>query len=229
MGNSENLIEKIRKGKYKPLPRWHFSLKNLIALLMFLFAIGFGSLAFSIILFAIQQIDFNLVQHMSHSWIEFVLVLVPFFWIACLVILLFISFFSFRKLKKGYKFKTLVLIGYCTALSISFGTIFFISGGAKWLENCFADKINMYEGVMDKKIKIWSAPEKGNLSGTVETVDDSTLTLIDFNLRKWTVDFHDADIITFRGIVAGEKIKIIGMMTSHDSFVAEKIRPWGSE
>ena len=155
MGNQEKQIEKIRKEKHKPLPRWRFSLRNLIALLTFIVAIAIGSLAFAVILFSIQQIDFNLIKHMSHSWIEFILVLVPFFWIACLVILLSISFFSFRKLKKGYKFKSLALIGYCTALSISFGTIFFISGGAKWLENSFADKVNLYEGVMDKKIKIW--------------------------------------------------------------------------
>ncbi|MCF8374690.1 MAG: hypothetical protein K9H64_23930 [Bacteroidales bacterium] len=198
-------------------------------MLIFLFAIVIGSLAFSVILFAIQQIDFNLIIHMSHSWFEFALGLVPFFWIISLAILLSISFFSFRKSKKGYKFTAISLLSYCTALSILLGTFFFISGGAKWLENSFAINVSLYESVQDKKIKMWSMPDEGYLSGTIESLNDSAFSLSDFNATKWTVDFHGADIISSVRMRVGEKIKIIGKMTSKNQFKAEKIRPWGGE
>ena len=202
-------------------------MKNAAAWLLFIFAVVLGALAFSVVLFAIQQIDFDLIAHMQHSWFELLLGLLPFFWIVSLVLFLVAAMISIKNSRKGYKFSSPSLLGFSTALSILLGTLFFISGGAKWLENAFATNISLYESVQDKKIKLWTMPEDGYLSGTITEVDDDSLRLTDFNDKAWTIMIRGAEIVPAVSLVEGEKVKITGEMKSGDVFKAGKIRPWG--
>jgi hypothetical protein len=227
MDNSTNLIEKIKEKQLKPLPRWLYLFKDTMLWILYILSTIFGSLAFSVILFVIQQVDFNIIGHMSHSWFELLLGLVPFLWIISLVICLLISVVSLKNSKKGYKLSALSLVGLATALSILIGTFFFISGGGKWLEDAFATNVSQYESMQERKMKVWSMPEDGSLSGTILSAGDETFELEDFKGKSWMIDYKDADIVPAVVIIDGEKIKMTGNMTSDATFKADKIRPWG--
>lgn len=227
MNSSENFISRIKEENIKPIPRWRYSLRNMILWLTFLLSVILGALAFSIILFAIQQIEFNLIKHMTHSRMEMWLGLLPFLWIITMLLFLLVSIFGLKKTRKGYKFTVKRLIAASTIMSMLLGTMFFIGGGAKWLENAFAMNVEFYEGVNEKKIKMWSIPEEGYISGYIVSVEDSAIQLKDFNETLWTVDIFDAKIFAIVQLDEGEKIKIIGEMISTDHFKAEEVRPWG--
>jgi hypothetical protein len=227
MDNSTNLIEKIKEKQIRPLPKLRFTLKDSIIWLTFIFCIFFGALAFSVILFAVQQLDFSLIVHMSHSWFELFLGLVPFFWLISLLILLVIAIISIKNSKKGYKFTSPSLVGFATALNILLGTLFFISGGARWLEHAFAVNISLYESIQDKKTRYWSMPEEGHLSGTIISIGETTLQLKDFKGKSWTVAFADADVFPSNQVMVGKSIKILGQIKPMNSFKADRIRPWG--
>jgi hypothetical protein len=227
MDNSAKLIERIKEERVKPVPRWRFTLKDSLIWLCFIACTLIGALAFSVILFAIQQADFNFLGHLSHSWFEMMLVLVPLAWIIGLVLFLVFAIFSIKNSKKGYKFAPPALVAIATGLSILIGTLFFISGGAGWLENAFASRIDAYEGIEERKARVWSAPENGFLSGTIISVSDSLFELKDLKGKTWMVSYAGADIVPAVHIMDGEKIKMTGTMTSEDAFKAEMIRPWG--
>ena len=130
MDNSDKLLEMIKTQGVKPIPRWRFLLRNSLFWLIFVFAILFGALAFSIILFAIQQVDFDLTGHLTHSVFELILGLIPVIWMISLILFLVFAIISIKNSKKGYKFTHLSLVGFAASLSILAGTLFFISGGA---------------------------------------------------------------------------------------------------
>jgi hypothetical protein len=228
MENSKKLIDKIKEQQVKPVPRWRFLFKDGMTWGLFIFAVIFGSLAFSVILFAIQQMDFNIISHMSHSWFELLLGLLPFFWIISMVILLIIAIVSIKNSKKGYKFSISKVLGFCAALSILVGILFFISGGGRWLENAFSINVSLYESVQEKKTKLWSMPEEGYLSGTVMVFYGDSLQLKDFNEKTWTIILTNADIVPAVRFNIGEKIKLMGKMISDNRFYGEKVRPWGN-
>jgi hypothetical protein len=227
MENSDKLLEKIQDRQVRPIPRWHYQLKDVTTWAAFVICVLFGALAFSVVLFAIQQADFNMVSHMSHSAGELLLVLVPVFWIVSLVIFLVFAIFSLQKSRKGYKFTSLSMLGFSTALSMLLGTVFFISGGALWLEHSFATHVGNYESVNERKMRVWSAPQNGSLSGTILSASDDTFELEDFNGKTWIIEYKEADIVPAVGISDGELIKMTGEMTSDHTFKADKIRPWG--
>jgi heme/copper-type cytochrome/quinol oxidase subunit 2 len=227
MDNAEKIIEMIREKEMKPKARWRFTIKNSLSWAAFIIAVLFGALAFSVILFAIQQSDFSLIAHMSHSIFEFMLGLIPLIWIIFLIVFLVIAIFSIKNSRKGYKFTSLSLAGFCTALSILTGALFFISGGAGWLENAFATNVRQYESIEERKTSVWTKPEDGYLSGTILSVGDTIFEMEDFKGKSWNIEFREADIVPSISIVDGEKIKMTGKMTSDNTFKADKILPWG--
>lgn len=227
MNKSRNLIDIIKKDNVKPIPKWRFTLKSVIIWSGFIISVIFGALAFSVILFAIQQLDFDLVAHMSHSRFEFLLGLMPFFWIVTLIIFLIMAMVSIKNSKKGYKFSAPKVMAFSVSLSILAGTMFFIAGGGKWLESAFAVNVSLYESIQEKKTRLWMLPEEGYLSGTIESVTSDSLYFMDFNGEPWTVLTGEADISPSVSLREGESLKLIGTMLSESRFQAEKIRPWG--
>ncbi len=227
MENSERLISKMKNQNLKPIPKWRFTIKGMAIGFTILVSVILGGLAFSIILFSIQQLGFDLITHMSHSRIEFLLGLLPFLWIGLLIIFLTLGMISIKNSRKGYKFSPTKLILFNSVFSILLGTLFFIGGGAQWLENKFAVQIEIYESIQEKKINMWSAPENGFLSGTIESVNTNTLQLVDFKKRKWTIDFQEAHIPPAVLLEEGEVIKLRGKMEDSNSFIADEVRPWG--
>ncbi len=227
MENSDKLISTMKNQNLKPIPKWRFSLKGMAIGLTIFVSVIVGGLAFSIILFSIQQLGFDLVTHMSHSKIEFLLGLLPFLWLGILLVFLILGVVSIRNSKKGYKFSPTKLLLINSAFSILVGTLFFIGGGAQWLENTFAVKIELYESINEKKILMWSMPEEGYLSGTIESVNENTLALVDFNKERWTVDYQQSFIPPSVLLEEGEKIKLKGTKTAANYFQANEVRPWG--
>ena len=229
MANSKNIINRIKEKGIKPIPKSYFTIKN--ALLWFLFAFGvlIGAMAFSIILFSIQQTDFDLLAHMGHSKLEFLLGLLPFFWIVLLIIFLILAIVGIKNSRKGYKHSSSKLIGVSTALSILIGTLFFITGGAQKLEKAFAIRVSLYKSIEEKKTKIWSMPEEGYLSGEIQSVSvyGDTLLILDFKGKEWRILYADAFIPPVIALEPGEQIKLVGKILSKEVFRAEDIRPWG--
>lgn len=227
MNSSDKFMSRIKEEKIKPIPKWRFTYKNAVLWMIILLSTILGAVAFSIILFAVQQIEFNLIAHMSHSRFEMWLGLLPFLWIISLIIFLIVSIFGLKKTKKGYKISIRRFITASAVFSILLGTLFFIGGGAQWLENAFAVNVGFYEGINEKKVKMWSTPEEGYLSGIINNVDDTSMKLDDFNENTWIIDLRDANISSIVKLEEGEKIKLIGNVTSTNHFKAAEVRPWG--
>ena len=189
MENANKILDRIKKEEIKPIPGWFFSLRNAAIWLGFLIAVVLGALAFSIVLLAIQQTDFKITSHLTHTKLELFLGLLPIIWLILLVLFLGIAMISIQSSWRGYKFSILRLVTICTLMSISLGTLFFIAGGSQKLENAFALNVLTYKSIEERKIQVWSNPAEGYLSGEITKVNDQTFILEDFNKAQWQVTY----------------------------------------
>lgn len=229
MEKSKKLLDKIKEEGIQPTPKWRFTLRNTMIWLAFAISALIGAMAFSVILFSIQQTDFQLVSHLSHSGRELLLGLLPFFWLAALLLFLIAAMFSMKKMRKGYKYGWGRLVGFSAAISIVLGTLFFIGGGAQWLESSFAEQVPVYESLQEKKMKVWMQPEAGLIAGEIESVQGDSLILKDFRGKNWSVFYGGAWVAPPVLLEQGEEIKLRGSMKGSNGFVAEDIRPWRGE
>jgi len=227
MNNFDKIIEQIENKHIEPTPKWYFSIKNLWFWMAFITSLLIGSISFSIILYSIQQTDFELLKHLKHSKFETFLVLLPYVWLFFLTVFSIVAFFSFKHFKNAYKYSLIHILGLSVFLSIVLGTLIFISNGGKYLENKFADKIELYNSIQDKRLQHWMNPDEGLLAGTIEIAKLDTIILIDFNQKKWNIYYHNVFIPPILEISEGEKIKLVGKKINENSFEATEIKPWG--
>jgi hypothetical protein len=227
MKRSEQLIQKIREAGIEPLPRSRFVWRRVLLWLSFAVSVVLGALAFSVILFAIQQTDFSLLQHLEHSRLELFLGLLPFLWLAFLAVFLLLAMYALRHSPRGYKLNLLRLAAYSAALSMVLGTAVFLGGGAQQLEESFALRVSQYESIQEKKMQLWSMPAAGYLSGTITVRGEGSLQLTDFNGQSWTIDYEAAFLPPVVQLIPDEQIKLIGEQVGESHFVASEIRPWG--
>jgi hypothetical protein len=227
MNSSESIIEKIIKEDIKPIPGWQFKGRNIALFIIYGFFLFVGAISFSIILFTIQQSDFLLLEHIGHSGIEFLLVIFPFFWLITLVIILIGSFYAIYNSKKGYKFSFSNLVYFNLGCSFLIGTLFFISGGSVWFEKTFSTGSGLYTSIESQKKDFWLKPDEGSLAGEIISINDTSIYLVDFKNNKWEIDFESAFVAPSVSLAITEKIKIIGKRTGKNSFVAQRIMPWG--
>ncbi len=229
MENNNQIVDIIKKQNIKPKPKWYFDLKNISIWVLYLIFMLIGAISFAIILFAIQQTDFELLSHFGHSKLELFLSTLPFIWIVLLIIFILGSLYAIYYSQRGYKFTFSKLIAINVGLSVLIGTMFFIGGGAAWFENAFAIRTGFYESIQKKKERIWQNPDKGNLAGVIEELKDGELILIDFNNKKWTISTDSTFIANAVILEKGEKIKLTGLRTNESSFKAKEIYPWGGK
>jgi hypothetical protein len=228
MGNAQKILERIRKEEIKPTPAWQVLFKRIFIWVGFAFAICFGAISFSVILYVVQQTDFDLLSHMYHSRLELILALMPYIWVVFLILFLLLSVLGMRNIPKGYKHSLQKIFGITTLLSIVFGTLICVAGGGQYIEQTFESKIGIYRGVEQRKIEMWSNPEEGRLSGEIISVAQNALTLRDYQEAEWTIEYPDAFIASRVQLVVGEKIKMIGEIKSGQVFLASEIKPWGT-
>ena len=228
MKNYEKLLKTIRSKKIIQKSRQKFVLKNIFFWSLFVFSIIIGGLAFSVILFAFNQVEFDLFSHITDSKIEFFLGLLPFFWIISCIVFLLISIFGIRHTKTGYRYSLFWVFGSSILLSIILGTSLFFAGGAEKMEQIFAENISVYKSLEEKKISRWSRAEEGFLSGEIIEKKE-TLIIKDWNNKKWEIDFKNAVIKGRISLEKDEKIKIIGKISKNNFFTAIEIRPWGKQ
>ncbi len=225
MKNSEKMLTKIKSRKVKQVPKWHFWAKNILFWTLFLISVKLGSLAFAIILFAIESTEFDMLSHITHSKIEFFLSMLPIFWIIFLGIFLWSAEWLFQKTKTGYRYSPTLIAGGSFVLSIVVGTILFFAGGGEKLEQKFAEKITFYQSIESRRIKRWSNPKNGFLSGKI-IIKEKNLVIEDWNGKQFVVKIDKAIIRGGNYLKKDNKIKIIGKLDKNNVFIADEIRPW---
>ncbi|MBK8671410.1 MAG: hypothetical protein IPN89_19015 [Saprospiraceae bacterium] len=226
MNNAQKIIDKIKGENIQPRPEWSFASAEYIKWGAFMLFISIGSISFSIILFAISVNGFDMLQHFKHSKLESILVILPILWLATLILFLGGSIVSIMHTGRAYKYSFGKWVGLSTGISIAIGTLFFITGGAKWLEHKFETNIESYESIQEKKTAIWSQPELGTLSGEIVEVAGDTLYIKDFKSRFWTIDISSAFIAPKVVMETTEQIKLNGKKTGDAIFKADQIKPW---
>lgn len=229
MDNFEKIIKQIDQQDLKPKPKWYFNLKNLGFWTLFIGSILIGAIAFSIILYSIHQSDFLLLDHWGHSGTESILIMLPYLWLTLLFLFSIVAFFSFKKFKKAYKFNFASILSINFILSAVLGTILFLSNGSHLLDKAFNNTFQNYRSVEDYKKERWLNPDGGLLAGTVQSFDDETLTLVDFNNTSWTIDISNAFIAPILKLEENEKVKIVGKKVDNQIFKANEIRPWSGQ
>ncbi len=225
---SNEVLKKIKDNNIKPKPRWYFITKNYFIWSIFGISIILGSFAFSMILFIIKQLDWDIYHYIGESFLKTVFVSLPYLWLIFLILFIGVAYYNFIHTKRGYRFKFISILLVSLIISITLGTGLYFNGFSEKLENVFLKKIPYYDRLVFSCEEQWMRPKRGLLAGTITEMGlpENSFIIKDLNNNQWEIEAGKA---IWKGKIAPEidlKIKLIGKLIDDNNFEAMEIRPW---
>jgi hypothetical protein len=228
---SDKVIEKIKKEKIYPTPRWHFLLKNYVLWSGFFLSVIFGSLAISLIIHYSRENDWDIYPYLGEGNLQFIAESIPYLWIMFMLAFVGVAYYNCRHTQSGYRYRAYYILLSSLFLSFIFGYAGYAMGIGKDIDDILSDKTNCNCGMAARQKMIWSQPDKGLLSGRIiEVRMDENFNLEDFDGNIWEV--RDGEMgweeVILRNIIIrpDELVKIIGQREGEAIFIAQEIRPW---
>jgi hypothetical protein len=224
----QDTIEKIKKQKISPEPKWKYLAKKYFLWFLFAFVVILTAISFSAAFDNASNLDWDLYRFTRQNMAVYFLSIIPYFWIILVALFLIAAFFEIRKTETGYRYSwfkifsiTLGGIGIFVILISSFGL------GAK-LNSKLAKEVPFYsQHMLVTKESQWMQPEKGFLAGTITSVSGNNLEIDDLNGKDWNIQTDEKTLIRPSVDVSQkEVIKIIGTKQDANNFKADEIRPW---
>lgn len=206
----------------KPVSKNFFSLKRALFLFLVIVAIIIGSISFSITLSFLVNNDWHLLGRFGFP---FILKTLPYFWFICLVAFIALGEFYYKKTFRGYRHKSIVIVGSYLLITVVLGSVIYSIRVEKRIEQSL-HKIPIYRSVMFDREKIWSNPEGGMLSGRIISIEDKQIKIISPDRINWNVNTKNTFIGGRINLIVGQRINIIGEKTEDNNFTAKEIRPW---
>jgi hypothetical protein len=224
---SEAILKKIRNEKIMPIPRWHFMALHVLLFVALVISIALGAMAFGFIFRSFGDVDWEIVGRAGRGHVRGFLLLLPYIWFAFLGIVLLLAGELFSKTKTGYRYKLILTVLLSVVISLILGAIFYFAGGAHSIENELANRIRPYAGWMEKREKVFVAPDEGALIGMVVDIKkDEQLMIVDFNHMEWTVDISKAVYKNDFQPEIGRPVGVIGEKIEEGIFRADRIMSW---
>ncbi len=223
---SKCILDKIKKECIKPTPKWVFLLKNSVIWGIFAVSILLGSIAVSIIMFEVKDVDWAIYHQSNHGLAEFIVLAIPYFWVLLMGAFLYLAYHYFFHTKTGYRYSVFGIFGLSLLASGLIGSAFYATGFSERMEELFV-KIPHYEALHYGKRFLWHRPDHGFLAGTILQVDDGTVLILqDLSSHPWWVDILKAKIRQDMMLQEGLRVKMIGEMMDEGHFKADMIAPW---
>ena len=224
---SKNILQKIREDKISPYSKRSFLFRRSVIWTVFLLSILLGSVSSAIALFQLRYAEWDLYKHINHSLMEFVLLVIPFFWLIFLLGFSVFAYYYFRRTEQGYRYGTIRIILSSIVLSTIGGGFLYTTGLPERLETVFQDNVPFYRQWQEHKQKVWMSPAQGLLAGRITgIISAQKIRIEDLQGNSWVIDIGDT---IWRGRLSPAedlKIKILGQMKGKGQFTANEIRPW---
>ena len=172
----------------------------------------------------VTESEWDISPRLDTSLFQYIVSIAPYFWIFIIGIFIIITFFIFTKTRYGYRrarfniFLAIILLG--TILGASGYLSGFTGKTEKGVTDFFG--INSFD---DNLKNIWMNPDSGLISGSITSLGDDDMVIMDFSGNPWNVEIWGTDWNPKVKKQVGEEIEIIGQ-NEGGTFVADEIRPW---
>lgn len=223
---SRQVLQKIKQEKIAPEPKWRFLLKDYVMWAFFGISILLGGLATAVIIFLTQNSGWEIYSQGQASWLKFILLNIPYFWLLFFALFIFAAYYNFYHTNSGYRYRFFYILLISVACSIMFGSVIYGVGLGEKIENIFYKRVPFYEEIMHHRQEVWQQPGRGFLVGDL-LVEDKKIILVDPMSNKWFLVFSSSSNF-FSDDLIGQRVRTFGKVIEPGMFqvkMIELLRP----
>ncbi|NMC51271.1 hypothetical protein GYA54_00895 [Candidatus Kuenenbacteria bacterium] len=222
---SDKILETIKDQGLKPTPKSNLRAKNLLLWFLFGLSIIFGALAVGISIFILANQEWDIYQRIEMNFGKILLLTLPYFWLAALVVFVGLGYYNYKNTKFGYRLPLARLIIFYLLATVILGILIYNFGLGYKLNNIFNEKLPGY-AQLNYEHRLWQKTDQGLLAGEIVAITKNGFILQDLSGDHWQINALTANVQNDAILKIGERIKIIGDITLENQFTAEEIRPW---
>ncbi|PIZ99513.1 MAG: hypothetical protein COX77_01310 [Candidatus Komeilibacteria bacterium CG_4_10_14_0_2_um_filter_37_10] len=228
MSIKDKILIKIKDQEIKPKPRWYWRVLQIIKWTLISFLLILSGCAVSATMYLLHEREWDVAWQAANNFGEYLLMILPIFWLVFLSLALIIIYYEYRQTKEGYKYQISSVIGITILISLALGGIIY----AFDINYDIDQQVNAqpqfnYSSTEFHRRDVWSRPSRGFLAGEIILISDGQrLNLLDFNHQQWQVFYQHAQIRPRAVLQQGELIKVMGQVNDDNVFNAVEIRPW---
>lgn len=224
---SKNVLEKIKNEHIMPRPKWQFITLHVLLWFTVAISILIGSVLLSLLLREVFLDEWEAIPHIGGNFIRIVLLLAPYFWIFCILFILFLSYKIFRATTGGYRYEPFWVVGITIVISVALGYGSYASGISNLIEEKTREYIQPYDVLQEHRERLFVVPERGVLGGMViKNISPSHFLFQDVSGKQWKIlvvpPSQPKDVL----IRPEMPLLIIGEKADESSFEAKKIKVW---
>ncbi|MDP2691481.1 MAG: hypothetical protein U1C97_03440 [Candidatus Gracilibacteria bacterium] len=131
---SSSVLSKIQEEHIKPIPKWHYWIKNGLFWTIFLLSAFIGGRGISVIMRIYSESDLGFIMLSHGPFLPPFLTILPLFWIIFFLLFLLFAAYGLHSTKKGYRFSTTKLIALNLGIALVIGIGAFALGDAPGFE-----------------------------------------------------------------------------------------------
>ncbi|MCF7860559.1 hypothetical protein K9M09_02970, partial [Patescibacteria group bacterium] len=220
----KQVIEKIKHTGMTPKPRWHFLLKEVLIWLFGALSLFVGAAAVAVMIYLFGNSDLMMHARLGHSFIGYLLLSLPYFWMIFLALFLWLLFYNIKHSKRGYHYSVYLIALMAVLASIFLGVIFSAVGVGEKIDDILGRQAPLYDRVFNPHVAMWSQAEEGRLTGLVISKPDQThFVLLDRSSGEWYVAYIDKNNENL--VVVGQPVRVLGELIGEHEFRANEIFP----
>jgi uncharacterized membrane protein len=222
----QELLEKIKTKHLEPKPKWQFLLKNYTIWTTGILSLILGAVSMSLIFYMLRYNEINVYKRLGGQLWGKLLLIIPIFWIICLIIFILIVLYNFKHTKTGYRHSLTTIMTAIISASIILGGIMYGLGMGKIIDDVLGRHAPFYDRLINPQIDFWSQPESGRLTGIiVEKINEEEYRLIDKNRVEWQVSTKKIESEIKINIALNRPARFLGEIEEDHKFIAFQILP----
>lgn len=220
---ADKILGEIKDKHLHPKPKWEFIVKDSVVWVLVIVSLGIGSLATSVVIYMIDNNEWDLSKKINGNIVTFVFVTLPIFWLVILAIFVLFIYYNFKHTKGGYKYRAYGVIIASVSFSLISGVLLYNLGLAQAIDDVFEAKAPLYTSLVNRKQQLFHHPELGVLPAqVVQVLSPTELLVIDPRQNQWQVLIGELEGDC--PCQEGRKIIAVGEMMDTGVFKALQIR-----
>lgn len=220
----EEVLHKIKDENIQPKPKWQFLLKNYVIWGVGVFSLFFGAISMSLIFFMLRYNNWDVYTRAGSEFWEILFLVIPVFWIVCLIIFTVIVWYNIKHTKTGYRYSPALILLAVVISSVVLGGIFFAVGVDEKIDDVLGRQAPFYNQIINPHIDFWSHPDKGRLTGLiVSQIDVDKYKLVDQEKSEWQVLTQNAKKNLEAELKVGRPARFLGVVQSDHVFEVKEI------
>jgi uncharacterized membrane protein len=222
----ESILQKIKADNIAPKPKWVFRLKDSLVWILGILSLLLGAIATSLVVYFSENESLPTYRRAGGGLIKSLLMVIPVFWLVCLLLFGVSVYYYIRHTKKGYKYSNWHIFLMISVFTVFIAAMFSVSRLNEKIEEVVSRRAPYYDTFINPNLNFWSNPEEGRLSGMViEKISDDHYLLVNKSQEAWTVV---KTIKTAEDDLQLERpVRLIGEKTGDREFIIKEVLPMG--